>query len=776
MFYGFLDTTPVQAQQNISFRDLDGDGTPDLAVIRASFYTKLDKIMVFDKNNDMKISQSWEECCDFLNDIWVFDAGGDGKAELVIDFDDKEKLTAYIYDDSDGDSKVSYSISNNITILENKFVIKIEARNNRWVYNNKPDFEVDIFLNRTKPVLNSYYDMDKDGIVDLKVTDKGSGGGWFEAGKDGYIRYGKVDSKFYSNYLYWPLLNTLIISDWKKAKVKFRELLPRFKEGSYDVWLMEDKLNRYKTKQIRYGLESPFAYYDLNGKRSIGLPDMIIRLVDFYEYETESEKKEGKRFYEEARYTWNQGKHGWYRIAFYGKNEYDSIVEYPIGPVKHVPYSEVPYWTLNHSWFAAIFASDEFNQKVSGEGLYQARWSHVHFLNKYMNSSYKLPKYIPNRVGDREEIALNPATNELYYSPIDRRLHLKGAQEGIWILAVDKKISNPWGYGWEIRTGKMKIIEKIEYENLDGDDYLDKWTYYVNDKPVKHLIYSNGFLIYSDKEKIRILKAGIKQSLFEIMPPRSPREWAEVGKKLDAVNNRRIDGKDFEGMFNQFRGEVITIEGGFIKDFNLTEVGFRVSLDCMPQCIVEPSSAIEYEGPLRLGKYILSYDGRFRITKSVVPDLIIRDIDISLSKENPREIEYVTISARVHNTGKEEVGPVVVQFFDGEPQNGTLIGRKTLARIQPGKSSIASQPWLAKLGVKEIYVVVDPDDLILEIDERNNVAARDIYVSPLKQPPVIERLKIGVNSENLPSIFALFLGILFLAVYLSKSLFEGDKG
>lgn len=72
----------------------------------------------------------------------------------------------------------------------------------------------------------------------------------------------------------------------------------------------------------------------------------------------------------------------------------------------------------------------------------------------------------------RREFMDAPSTRrELYYSPVDRRLHLKGAPEGwmrVGCLTGDENLG-------EVRTF-----------DTDGDGYFDRWEYYMAGNPVPY--------------------------------------------------------------------------------------------------------------------------------------------------------------------------------------------------------------------------------------------------------------------------------------------------
>lgn len=91
-------------------RDTDGDGRIDETRIHARIYTAADLITVIDGGGDMQVSDDWRIATDFRNDLWIFDAGAEGGAELLIDFqpDAQNRISANIYPDTTGDGVVTY--------------------------------------------------------------------------------------------------------------------------------------------------------------------------------------------------------------------------------------------------------------------------------------------------------------------------------------------------------------------------------------------------------------------------------------------------------------------------------------------------------------------------------------------------------------------------------------------------------------------------------------------------------------------------------------------
>jgi len=119
------------------------------------------------------------------------------------------------------------------------------------------------------------------------------------------------------------------------------------------------------------------------------------------------------------------------------------------------------------------------------------------------------------------------------------------------------------------------------------------------------------------------------------------------------------------------------------------------------------------------------------------PDIILTENDISFSPFSPTEGRPVTITANIHNQGNLEANDVVVEFWDGQPEEAgsTELGARSIEEIPGGGSQQVEIVWdtLGQLGRNYIYVVVDPENTIQENNENNNLTHKPIDVgSPTK--------------------------------------------
>ncbi len=138
-------------------------------------------------------------------------------------------------------------------------------------------------------------------------------------------------------------------------------------------------------------------------------------------------------------------------------------------------------------------------------------------------------------------------------------------------------------------------------------------------------------------------------------------------------------------------------------------------------------------------------------------DLAINSRDIVFSDENPDEGDIVRIYATVVNKREENVDQVPVAFYLGNPaKDGVLLGQTVIEHIEANQSGLAEFDWdtAGYSGRHILYVVVDPQNIINEVDETNNEALRIIYLT-LRPDFVVVGATGNINaSEGLPVYIA----------------------
>jgi len=115
----------------------------------------------------------------------------------------------------------------------------------------------------------------------------------------------------------------------------------------------------------------------------------------------------------------------------------------------------------------------------------------------------------------------------------------------------------------------------------------------------------------------------------------------------------------------------------------------------------------------------------FTITR---PDLTINTGNITFNNTNPDENDTILINATIYNLGGADANDTLIQFWDGEPGSGGVwIANRT--RDIPGNTSRwVNATWNISLGLHTIWIVIDPNDVLDELNESNNNATRNISI------------------------------------------------
>lgn len=114
-----------------------------------------------------------------------------------------------------------------------------------------------------------------------------------------------------------------------------------------------------------------------------------------------------------------------------------------------------------------------------------------------------------------------------------------------------------------------------------------------------------------------------------------------------------------------------------------------------------------------------------------LPDLVASPSDFFIVPAPPYlEGTVVSISAAVRNLGTDSSDDTVARFSDGNPP-GLQIGQdQQLGTIDIGDISVVTVLWTASgPGNHRLCVFADPDDIILELSESNNVACVNVVVN-----------------------------------------------
>jgi len=108
-------------------------------------------------------------------------------------------------------------------------------------------------------------------------------------------------------------------------------------------------------------------------------------------------------------------------------------------------------------------------------------------------------------------------------------------------------------------------------------------------------------------------------------------------------------------------------------------------------------------------------------------DIALTSNDITFSNDQPMQYEIITIYATVHNIGNATASNIAVRFYYLYGNFTHRIGDTLIDAIEMNSSQQTQIDWtVGPPGIYEIEVCVDPDNTIVESNEGNNCASREL--------------------------------------------------
>jgi hypothetical protein len=389
-----------------------------------------------------------------------------------------------------------------------------------------------------------------------------------------------------------------------------------------------------------------------------------------------------------VRYSWNQDNSPdlvWdYKVGLAGRNPVTSAIRVDDLSVESVPYAALPKWVSDQTWEWGTFIAREGRGSPSSEGIYE--WAAVDAVQTdpgnpdgiISESQLQLRGYLhglstttPERFyqeigrGLRGEFGYLQDRPYLYMSPIDAKLHLRKATQGVWNV----------GDGTEIR-----------YADRDGDSYLDQWQYFEGRQLHGQLNVLADHLIYFSpiSKTLQLKVARVAPSLFETLPPKDHAEWLALGEQL-AQYRRDFAPGDFASIAAQFAGPTTEILGAAARDLRAAPRGFRFVLDLQPEFSMpldQTNLAPLLGAP---GSYVVAYDGKAWSARPATPvSLRVSNLRVATRGGALQALGWTTVEAAVRNDGLEDAhGLPVCATFDG-PEGRRSVMTDTLTLL-PGE-------------------------------------------------------------------------------------------
>ena len=673
-------------------------------ILRCTFATAHDTITIYPRR-PFDLARPWAENLDDQNAVWVFDAGAQNRASLIIDFHPNgAALVADLYDDQNGDGQVAYRLEGGrVMIDESRFwSVRVRADAGWWTRAGAPNMNLEVLVDGqtyaafgSEPVLR---DLHNDGVVDvdIHVYDENDDGRpdweWID-----FWHQAPVESAVYRTMLMvnpqrdeppmhspfpWPYLGAaysifdfvhgprtfgpahfLVGPDgqpygviqsydyrfaplqmyWEQARIAFVGEFVASRGGEHS-WFM------YSVKRITPGqltdanFEAPFGFYDLAQDHD-GLPEAQARL------ETDL-PEDSKGFLDRPnaalRYSWDQDNDGqWdYKI--------DMRVGLNIQPIQlgQLQFRVQPYETL-----------PQLVKQPSNVVLFVARAGREYKLRGPLDGGREILMegiYTWTTVPARDYVAGVAAFPEDSFQnvPIGDRAEIRSTtvvtSPELYMSAVDQSLHLRYA-----ERGSWQISDNsdMHYADRDGDGYFDEWALTAARKgnagvDEQRLNIARDLAVYVNGNDIFIRKAKTNPALFQSAPPTNHAEWQALGA---AINQHKpsFQANNLRAMFEAIPGPEFHISGALMQDYRFNNDGsFRFALNLRPGFKSSGTLGPDIQD-LPTGDYIVTYDGSYTVQPLTKPD-----IKIDITKADAIESKVAqpeTINLQLRNAGNADL-------------------------------------------------------------------------------------------------------------------------
>ncbi len=394
--------------------------------------------------------------------------------------------------------------------------------------------------------------------------------------------------------------------------------------------------------------ESPFPWYDLaedNDRR----PELAIRVKHYWPNDPVLMQGRFPEPLNNIRYSWDQNNDGFwdYKLGLLGKYSFDSTVTVDDVQMRMLPYESVPNWVISQPWGVGIFVAADSVQAM-GEGIYEwdaPAWLAEGYFAGRANSAQppatgepittantNFRQILPGYRGEYQ-IDFNRQAY-LYLSPIDQKLHLLGAAQGMW---------NVDGYA------------HMYYHDLNQDGYVDTWRFVVRDYNHSQLHLARDLLLYSSQNKVSLKRTSLPPATFEVLPPTTHAEWLALQQRLPQ-DKALLQRTDLLTMLQQFNGPTWTITGARVDDVRYTADGVRFVLHLAPEFEVQSSGFVSLDG-LAAGSYVVQYVGnQFTIAPLTAPVPAVAVAPASLTA-----LQNGTLDVALRNGGTQDMANLTLE-------------------------------------------------------------------------------------------------------------------
>jgi hypothetical protein len=298
--------------------------------------------------------------------------------------------------------------------------------------------------------------------------------------------------------------------------------------------------------------------------------------------------------------------------------------------------------------------------------------------------------------GFRGEYTLKPQDKpRLYFSPIDQRLHLLGADGGMWNDTTAITTYDMLGTPYVARWTEIAVVPPT-------DVYADNQLLHIQPQDLSGtpqasaaanaqtaLTSLDGQLILEQPTGVSVKAANVAPSAAEFAPPTDFKSWTALGDYLTAhPAGSRLSTP--AGMFEQFGGSVQVIPGGALTGIRTDADGFRFDLTT--------PFPVTWLGIPAGGRYVIHYSPAFGYKAEAAQPPKLAASSFTPSSGTVTALSPVTFALAVANGGNEDVAGDPVTLTTSRTGSAPEVVDHGVLDVQSGATATVKLDWAPPSG------------------------------------------------------------------------------
>jgi hypothetical protein len=512
----------------------------------------------------------------------------------------------------------------------------------------------------------------------------------------------------FADAAFWPYLGSATVGvrswfdhqpplsmDWARGRLQnFGSIIPDLEPEQGMQIYSDSTIAANRANDLDF--ENPFAYYRFDSGHT-GFPNLIVRNYYFPRGDAGLQPGGTATPVEDVRYSWGDG-NGLirYKLGLLGRFATNATQPVNGSAVRTMAYRTLPAWVVGRHWDMETFVASEDGGYRSSEGIYAWDATAGDF-SWALGTAAVLPlqEFGTIPAGLRGEYRVLPTTPpQLYVDAIDGRLHLLGAQRGVWV--VDQH-------------------QTIDTSSLDGQT-TDHWSRSVDGVALEALYAMPGALLYADGRAVTIQPFQAPPAIVPLAPPTDEATLNALRALLPA-HPPAIAQQGLRSLLTTRASDQLTMTRTTLAHVRFAAGAWRAELRLaagavvtagrdVPPTLLQPMlAALGCVLPLQVPggglpscppatadmQYVLRYDGAWSMQAATPPDLRIRAVQAGGDRLALTELP---ITVALVNSGVSDAGGHIVRVWvqrSGEPP--IVLGRYTVS-VPAGEQRAFSLEWL----------------------------------------------------------------------------------